>query len=287
MINCYRSGQTNSCKCLGGRADGAKIPVGMWWFHPSRPGCPMPVLCAFTAPPLSTGPPFLSPCRERSKGGDHIEAARQLADRLFSEEHVRLGFREALGNLSSLAQSNESANTNADGSRNEVIEMLNSSGLWERRSGQTKECLSRAWVLQEGEWIAALSLPHTLSKITIGNPCRFGSRKSPTYGKEIPLAVYVEESIGEKVTLIKSFRKLLRQAVLVERPRGKKKYSRKTWNRLGLEDQFRAFFPAISQGGELVEFVDRGKVLNARLSYDNARALAGKIPVAGFCSTPS
>lgn len=219
-------------------------------------------------------------------GDDHIEAARQLADRLFSEEHVRLGFREALGNLSSLAQSNESANTNADGSRNEVIEMLNSSGLWERRSGQTKECLSRAWVLQEGEWIAALSLPHTLSKITIGNPCRFGSRKSPTYGKEIPLAVYVEESIGEKVTLIKSFRKLLRQAVLVERPRGKKKYSRKTWNRLGLEDQFRAFFPAISQGGELVEFVDRGKVLNARLSYDNARALGWKDSRGRFLLNP-
>ena len=30
-------------------------------------------------------------------GENHIEAARQLAERLFSEEHVRLGFRDSLG----------------------------------------------------------------------------------------------------------------------------------------------------------------------------------------------
>ena len=26
----------------------------------------------------------------------------------------------------------------------------------------------------------------TLGRIAVGNPCRFGSRKSPTYGREIP-----------------------------------------------------------------------------------------------------
>jgi len=171
-------------------------------------------------------------------------------------------------------------------SRNEVIEMLNSSGLWERRGGQTKTPLGRAMVLLDSEWVPALSLADTLSKVKVGNPCRFGSRKSPTYGKEIPIAVYVEESMGEKVLLIKSFRKLLRQAVESERPKGKKKYSRKTWKRLGLEDQFRPFFPVLSQGGELVEFVDRGKVLSARLSYENAQTLGWKDSRGRFLLNP-
>ena len=76
--------------------------------------------------------------RAIGQGEDHITAARTLADRLFSEEHVRLGFREALGNFRSFAQSREEQIPEDDSSRNEVIEMLNSSGLWERRGGQTK-----------------------------------------------------------------------------------------------------------------------------------------------------
>jgi len=220
------------------------------------------------------------------EGGSHVDAARQLADRLFSEETVRLGFRESLGNLSSLVQANSQKSTPSDPSRGEVIEMLNSSGLWERRGGQSKSSLGRALVWNQESWVPALSLPETLSKIHLGNPCRFGSKKSPSYGKEIPLAVYLDQSMGEKVTLIKSFRKQLRLAVAQGRPRGKRKFSRKTWSRLGLEDQFRPFFPLLSQGGELVEFVDRGKVLNARLSYDNAQSLGWKDSRGRFLLNP-
>jgi superfamily II DNA/RNA helicase len=220
------------------------------------------------------------------EGGSHVDAARQLADRLFSEEAVRLGFRESLGNLSSLVQANAKKSTSSDPSRDEVIEMLNSSGLWERRGGQSKSSLGRALVWNQESWVPALSLPETLSKIHLGNPCRFGSKKSPSYGKEIPLAVYLDQSMGEKVTLIKSFRKQLRLAVAQGRPRGKRKFSRKTWNRLGLEDQFRPFFPVLSQGGELVEFVDRGKVLNARLSYENAQSLGWKDSRGRFLLNP-
>jgi superfamily II DNA/RNA helicase len=219
-------------------------------------------------------------------GHNHVEAARKLADRLFSEEDVRLGFRESLGNLSTLAQAKDTQKETEQSPRNEVIEMLNSAGLWERRSGQTKVALSRALVWKEEEWVPALSLHDTLGKISLGNPCRFGSKKSPTYGKEIPLAVYVEESMGERVSLIKSFRKLLRLAVAQDRPRAKRKFSRKTWKRLGLEDQLRPFFFSLSQGGELVEFVDRGKVLNARLSYDNAQALGWKDSRGRFLLNP-
>jgi superfamily II DNA/RNA helicase len=220
------------------------------------------------------------------QGMDHTEAARHLTDRLFSEEQVRLGFRQSLGSLKELAHALAAQPQEPVNERNEVIEMLNHSGLWERRGGQTKAPLGRAVVLKEAEWVPALSLSDTLSKVKVGNPCRFGTRKSPSYGKEIPIAVYVEESMGEKVLLIKSFRKLLRQAVETERPKAKRKYSRKTWRRLGLEDQFRPFFSALSQGGELVEFVDRGKVLSARLSYENAQALGWRDSRGHFLLNP-
>ena len=204
-----------------------------------------------------------------------IQAARWLADRLFSEETVALGFRQSLGMLGTLSQTGSAADGPSESGRDMVIEMLNSSGLWERRSGQTKAALSRALVWKSEEWMPALSLPDTLSKVLIGTPCRFKDGKSITYGKEVPLAVYVDESMGEQATLIKSFRRLLRQAVREVRPRAKRKYGHKTWKRLGLEDQLRAFFH-LFPGGELVEFVDRGKVLSARLSYNNAQVLGWK-----------
>ena len=37
-------------------------------------------------------------------GENHVEAARSLADHLFSEDEVRLGFTESLGKLSSIIQ---------------------------------------------------------------------------------------------------------------------------------------------------------------------------------------
>jgi len=182
------------------------------------------------------------------EGGSHVDAARQLADRLFSEETVRLGFRESLGNLSSLVQANSQKSTPSDPSRGEVIEMLNSSGLWERRGGQSKSSLGRALVWNQESWVPALSLPETLSKIHLGNPCRFGSKKSPSYGKEIPLAVYLDQSMGEKVTLISLSENSFVWQWLREGPEGKENSAEKlgavlAW-RINLDPSFPCFHKA-------------------------------------------
>ena len=222
-------------------------------------------------------PALLRAMKSASKRGeDHTEAARWLANRLFSEEQVRLGFKSALGHFASkvpeVRQPTEGEGHDAE--RDRVIEMRNSSGLWERRGGQCQARLGEALVLSKGEWVQALSLPETLSKVRVGNPCRFGLKKRPVYGRELPIAVYEEGSDGERVVLIKSFRKKLREAVAAEQPRAKKKFSRKTWRRNGLEDIFRDLLPTISQGGKPEEYVDRGKVLRVRLRYEDARVLA-------------
>ena len=87
---------------------------------------------------------------------------------------------------------------------------------------------------------------------------------------ELPIAVYEEGSDRERVVLIKSFRKKLRKIVAAELPRAKKKFSRKTWRRKGLEAIFRDLLPSISQGGK-PERVDRGSVLRVRLRYEDAK----------------
>jgi hypothetical protein len=211
-----------------------------------------------------------------TRGEDHMEAARWLANRLFSEEQVRLGFKSALGHFASKVPEarQQTEEEGHDAERDRVIEMRNSSGLWERRGGQCQARLGEALVLSKGEWVQALSLPETLSKVRVGNPCRFGLKKRPVYGRELPIAVYEEGSDGERVVLIKSFRKKLREAVVAEQPRAKKKFSRKTWRRNGLEDILRDLLPTISQGGKPEEYVDRGKVLRVRLRYEDARVLA-------------
>jgi superfamily II DNA/RNA helicase len=213
--------------------------------------------------------------RAVDRGEDHVEAARWLASRLFSEEQVRLGFGDALGSLSSrtVRPEGDESVKNKDPERDQVIEMRNSAGLWERRGGQCQVRLGEALILSKGEWVQALSLPDTLSKVRVGNPCRFGLKRNPIYGRELPIAVYQEEGGRESVVLIKSFSKRLREVVAAELPKAKREFSRKTWRRDGLEDILRDLLPSISQGGKLDEFVDRGKVLRARLRYEDAKVL--------------
>lgn len=211
-----------------------------------------------------------------ARGDDHLDAGRWLAERLFSEDRVKLGFRDSLAGFSSFwkgeEERNEALKENLS-ERDQVIEMRNSAGLWERRGGQSQACLGEAWVLDKGEWVRALTLPDTLSKVKAGNPCRFGKRKEPVYGREIPVGVYDSEDAKEKVVLIKSFRKKLKESVTEKPARIRKTFSRKVWRREGLEQVFKDLFPDLSQGGEFVEFVDRGKVLRARLRYEKARIL--------------
>ena len=208
---------------------------------------------------------------------NHVEAARWLAQRLFSDQKVHLGFRNSLSDFIKLKHSkkeSEKAGVEESDERDHVIEMRNSIGLWERRGGKLQAKLGDALVLKKGEWVNALTLPDTLSKVQAGNPCRFGKRKNPTYGRELPLAVYDQDSNGAWVTLIKSFRNKLREAVRAEEPKVRKKFSRKKWRRDGLEEILREFFPRVSTGGELDCFIDRGKVLGARLRYESATVLA-------------
>ena len=205
-----------------------------------------------------------------------IEAARWLALRLFSEERVRLGLDLSLGTFT--RKKRRQTNDDTEDDRDEVVEMRNSVGLWERRSGQSNTKTVTGTCSLKGEWVNPLTIPDTLGKVQIGNPCRFGTKQDRIYGREISIGMYQDEENGgqNKIVLIKSFRKRCEDVTADESPRTKKKFSRKVWRRKGLENVFRDILPSVSQGGELVEFVTRGKVLRARLSYENAVVLGWK-----------
>ena len=124
---------------------------------------------------------------------DHIQAARDLARKLFSEDRIRLGLGDSLGHLSDYITANASQPAeDEDSQRDQVVEMRNSAGLWERRGGKCQAKLGEALILSKGEWAKALTLPDTLSKVRVGNPCRFGNKKDRD-GREIPIGVLESE----------------------------------------------------------------------------------------------
>ena len=209
------------------------------------------------------------------RGESPAQAARQMANRLFSEEQVSLGLRESLAKVVSrkLAGFEPRSDSDRDPERDQVVEMRNTSGQWERQGARTKSRLGDALVLVDEEWAPALSMPETLNKVRIGNPCRYGGKRDRIYGREIPVATIDEESGGGRVLLIKSFRRRLREAMREEPSHRRRKFSKKAWRRKGLEKVFAPLFPILASGGRLDEFVDRGDILSARLRYDEATVL--------------
>jgi len=209
------------------------------------------------------------------RGRSPTKAVRGMAARLFSEDKVLLGLEESFGKLNSpnKLQRQLRGQEKRNPERDQLIEMRNSSGQWERQKGRTKARLRDALVLVDDEWLPALSLPDTLEKVRIGNPCRFGGKRNPTYGREVPVAAIDKESAYERVLLIKSFRRRLREALANDSAQRRRKFTKKAWKRRGLEKVFAPIFPLLSFGGKLAEFVDRGGVLHARLSYEDATVL--------------
>jgi replicative superfamily II helicase len=211
------------------------------------------------------------------QGKNHVEAARFLVNRLFSEQDLRLGFRDSLAAFIKSKETQQvqvESEKEGDDSRDHVIEMRNSVGLWERQGGQLQTKLGDALVLNKGEWVRALTLPNTLDKVKAGNPCRFGKRSDPVYGRELPIAIYEDGSNRTEITLIKSFRNKLRKVTEDRTVQERKKLSRRKWKREELEKVLQEFLPLVSSGGKLEQFVDRGKVLGARLRYEEATVLA-------------
>ncbi|MFP6900114.1 MAG: DEAD/DEAH box helicase, partial [Opitutales bacterium] len=122
------------------------------------------------------------------------EAAKGLADRLFRDEPVSLGFEAFLAKQRANRKTQPVASAEErDSSRDEVIEMLNSEERWERRRGPVKVRLSEALFRVGDEWRPALSCPKTLESVKAGSLWRRGRGQGRIYGRELPVARFPEE----------------------------------------------------------------------------------------------
>ncbi|MFP6855132.1 MAG: helicase-related protein, partial [Opitutales bacterium] len=205
------------------------------------------------------------------------QSAEAFSRRLFRDDPVPLEFEAFLEKQHSNQDKKEKTPTQGrDPSRDEVIEMLNSDDRWERRQGPVKICLGDALFRIDDEWRPALSCLQTLGSVKAGTIWRRGRGRNRTYGRELPVAHFPEKEGESQVTLLKSFRRRVRDHFKEVNPQLLQKYGKKLWSLDALEKSFGPLFPELSSGGRLTELVECNGLLNARLDYTEAQAYGWK-----------
>ncbi|MBR4596880.1 MAG: hypothetical protein IKO42_00570, partial [Opitutales bacterium] len=120
--------------------------------------------------------------RAIESGKDHIKAAKNLAERLFWQEKIDLGF-EAAKRAGALGKEN------SDGVK---IEMKNSQGLWQRRT-PTSNCRLENTLFFDGEkWVDFLESKRALSLLKIGAVCAL---PSGNFGLKVRIASKTGENL--------------------------------------------------------------------------------------------
>ena len=220
---------------------------------------------------------LLQVMRTASEGGlSPAQAAEDFAHRLFRDEPVPLGFEAFLAKQRSVKKQPAVSSEERDPSRDEVIEMLNSEERWERRRGPVKTLLADALFRVGDEWRPALSCPQTLEGVKAGSLWRRGRGRNRTYGRELPVARFPEEDGEGRVTLLKSFRRRLREHFAKTKPKALRRYGKKLWALDGLEKSLGPLFPELTSGGRLVELSERNGLISVRLDYAEAHAYGWK-----------
>ncbi len=207
-------------------------------------------------------------------GDDPFAAAVALCDRLFSPQRVALGVEHCLA-TGPRACGLMIDSARARHARPEVVEMLNSRGLWEPRPAAECVPLGSALGLVGEQWRAALSGAESLQGRGVGQVCRLGRGRERRYGREVQLAVRTRDGTGGepgRLVPVKPVRRALAAAYpdLNDMIR---------WTR-GIDDAtFRArvlpLVPALSGGGRIEELVERHDMVAARVDY-------GHVPVEAF-----
>lgn len=205
-------------------------------------------------------------------GEEPFAAAVTLSDRLFSPQRVPLGVEHCL------ATGPKPCGIMVDAGRArhahpEVVEMLNSQGMWEPRPGAEEAPLVSALVRVAEHWRPALSQSTVVQARGTGQLCLLGRGRERRYGREIQLAVRGPGTQDEAGPLapVKPVRRMLAASPRTgdDRPPAR-----------ALDDAaFRArvlpMIPALSGGGRLEELVERNGMLAARVDY-------GHVPVEVF-----
>jgi len=192
------------------------------------------------------------------KGEDPKVAALDLADRLFSQRTVPLGLDDFVNERKRMDKNAESSTRR--NSQN-VEEIQNSAGDWERARTPRKAKLGDCLVQGPEGWTEALSLPQTLGADGPGRLCKL-CEEPLTYGREIPVARLGHHGEGDLVltkNLLKGLHKIEAHDLA--------KRGRTQWTLEGLEQLILPHIPALSGGGTFARWIDRGDIFYAQVDY--------------------
>jgi len=186
------------------------------------------------------------------RGEQPFAAAVELSHSLYSRQKIPLGVEH------SLSTGARPCGLLVDAERERFVrrpitEILNSAGEWEPKGGMEIVSLGRLLVFEQERWVPALSLPRMLDGRGFGNLCKL--REQGIYGREIPLAI----SIDEDVAPVKWLRKLVKEKLM---PRAK------------FDEQVLSRIKQFTGGGTIAELVTHGQTISARLDFSEIEVTA-------------
>ncbi|MBH53358.1 MAG: DEAD/DEAH box helicase [Opitutaceae bacterium] len=204
------------------------------------------------------------------KGKDPLSAARNLTNRLFSEQLVSLGLQRFIARK----EKNRLMDPNHGSAREQrtIEEFKNKKGIWERKKAAVKTRLGEALLYFNGAWVPALSVEKTLRVAGEGQICLLKKVDAKLYGREVPLARWSKEEEKKDIVLTKWLRKKLIQISTKRKGRSPSKF----WYYDPFERIILPKIPAMTGGGKLVEIVERSGTLFGRIDYSDAVLFANK-----------
>ena len=152
-------------------------------------------------------------------------------------------------------------------SAQEVWEILNSEGLWERKKGPSSVNASEAYYYKENKYFPTLAIPNLLQKLKIGNLCKFKISNQLIYGRELPVAKFPEEKNSDSVILTKSFYQELKKHKLL--PKNKLIVGKKCPYSV-FEKKILKQIPKMTHGAKIHELQEKGNIIYAKLDFSDS-----------------
>lgn len=201
----------------------------------------------------------------QESGNSPTETAEALVARMLRPQAHDLGLRTFR------PRSATASELETQVKRQRVVEIQTPDGGWERKRAPHKRPLGEAIIFHRGSWKPALAAPETIFGVPVGTLCRLGDGDEALYGREVPLARYGQDDAEGDLVLTRWAWQVFREH---GRPGRSQPPRRQGWTLERLERELLPLLPAASFGGRVLELIDRGKSIVARLGYDQALAFA-------------
>ncbi|MEQ9823637.1 MAG: DEAD/DEAH box helicase [Puniceicoccaceae bacterium] len=222
-------------------------------------------------------------------GQDPRKAALKLAASLFTHSPLPLGFESGSTPLTtptvhkqlSPAATSHSSALNA---KDTLIEILNSQGTWERRRGPHEVQLQHTLSFHRNHWKPSTQVAGTLSRFPHGNTCKIQHKGKRQYAKEWVVAHFPTQSDHHSLLLNKKYRKAAVQAFA--NTSAKAPSIPKRMDLAQLESHLRKALPLITQGGQLIDLLERNSSVIARVDMAAASITARKDSHGNFLVDP-